>query len=257
MSNLCKNCNSETTDLYCAHCGQSTSTKRIDWAFCFKEFIFNNLTLHKGILFTIKSLIVNPKKMVEDYLNGKRIGYTGAVHFFLFILILKGIIALITGHAHDTEPGKIMINGISSAVDLKQYLKPMVFIFTTFSSIGNYLVYKSRKYSLAEHFVLNFYIIGMCFLFSVVFNLITLYKFPDLKAIIMVLVIISYYIRTFYDKKIRVVDFFKGIWCMTINLFFALILLIIGALIYAYQHHMLDDAVKVSMYSGLKHIFFA
>ena len=255
MSNLCKNCNTETTDLYCSHCGQSTSIKRIDWAFCTKEFIFNNLTLHKGLLYTIKTLIMHPKKMVEDYLNGKRVSYTGAVQFFLFILIFKGIISLLVGDVSTEGPGKININGISSDIDLKQYMKPMILIFTSISSLGNYLVYKNRKFNLAEHFVLNFYIIGMCFLLPVVFNLLTLFRFRDYNAMLMVLIIISYYIRIFYDKKIRIIDFFNGIWCMVINLFFALILLIAGAIIYMYQHHMLENAVQTTLYSGFNHIF--
>ena len=232
MSNLCKNCSSETTDLYCAHCGQSTSIKRIDWAFCLKEFIFNNLTFHKGIFFTIKSLIVNPKKMVEDYLSGKRIRYTSAVHFFLFILIFKGILTLITRDVDTEGPYKLMINGVSSDFNLRQYMKPMLFIFTSISSLGNYLVYRSRKFNLPEHFFLNFYIIGMSILLTKLYTLITWNKFPDFRIVVSLLVIVSYYIRMFYDKKIRIVDFLKGIWCMTLNLTFSLVLVIIGAIIY-------------------------
>jgi hypothetical protein len=244
MNNQCKNCNAEISDLYCSHCGQSTSTKRIDWAFCAKEFIFNNFTFHKGMLFTIKSLIINPKKMIENYLEGKRVGYTGAVQFFLFILIFKGIVSLLVGDVGADKPGTIMINGVSSNVDLQKYVRPGIFIFTIISSLGNYLVYKSKKYKLAEHFFLNFYIIGMVFFLSVVYNLITFYKFTDEKILFMGLVIISYYTRIFYDKKIKVIDFLKGIWCLTLNLVFALILLIIGAIIYMYQHNMLNTVVQ-------------
>jgi hypothetical protein len=244
MDNQCRNCNSETTDLYCAHCGQSTSTKRIDWAFCAKEFIFNNFTFHKGMLFTIKSLIINPKKMVENYLEGKRVGYTGAVQFFLFILIFKGIISLLVGDVQAASPGKIEINHISSAIDFQKYMRSMIFVFTSISSVGNYLVYRSKKYNLAEHFFLNFYIFGMCFFLTAVFNLITFYKFPDFKAGIMGLIIISYYIRIFYDKKIKVVDFLKGIWCMTLNLIFASILFIIWAIIYMNQNGILKTAIQ-------------
>ncbi len=246
MSNMCKNCNSETTDLFCAHCGQPTSTNRINWTFCIKEYIFNNFTLHKGMLFTIKSLILHPKKVVEDYLKGKRISYTGAIQFFLFILIFKGLISLLIGDAGATEPGNITINGVSSEIDFVKYMKPMVLIYTAFSSIGNYLVFKNRKYNLAEHFVLNFYIVGMGFFLGVVFNLVSLYRFKDFDVLFMTAVVLSYYIRIFYDKKIRGVDVLKGIWCLTINLFFALILVIIGAIIYMYQHNLFDTAIQIS-----------
>ncbi len=241
MSNLCKNCNSETTDLFCPHCGQSTSTKKIDWAFCFTEFIFNNFTFHKGMLFTIKSLVLNPKKMVENYLEGKRIGYTGAVQFFLFILIFKGIISLIVGDVGSEKPVTITTNGNSSPIDMQSYIRPMIFIFVTISSLGNYLIYKNRKFSLAEHFVLNFYIIGMCIFLTQVFDLITFNKSQYLHVLIMALIIISYYIRIFYDRKIRIVDFIKGIWCMIVNLIFAIIVVLSGIIIYGYQHNLLQN----------------
>jgi hypothetical protein len=232
--------------MYCPHCGQSSAVKRIDWAYCFKEFIFNNLTLHQGLLLTIKSLLLHPKKMVDDYLSGKRISYTGAFHFFIVILIIKGIISLLVGHVHNVEPGTISINGVSSSIDLQSYLKPMIYIFTAICSLGTYLVYKRRKLRLAEHFFLNFYVMGMCFLLALVFNLLTFYKLSQYDVFFMGIVIISYYIRIFYDKKIKVGDFFRGFWCLLLNLLVALILLVIGGIIYALQHHMLDNAIKIT-----------
>jgi len=144
------------------------------------------------------------------------------------------------GDVQTSSPGNIMINGVSAQIDLQKYMRPMVFMFTIISSLGNYLVYRKKKYNLAEHFFLNFYIVGMGFFFSILFNLITFYKLPDYKTLFMGVVIISYYIRIFYEKKIRFVDFLKGIWCMTLNLIFALILVAIGAFIYMYQHDLLQ-----------------
>lgn len=239
MIEFCKNCSCETTGLYCAHCGQSTSTKRINWAFFTKEFLFNNFTFHNGMLFTVKSLILHPKQMITNYLEGKRVGYTGAVQFFLFILIFKGLITLIRGDAAPDSQYTTMINGVETVLDLQKYMKPLIIIYTIISSFGNYLVYRSRKYNLAEHFFINFYIIGMVFLLSALFDIFTFYKLTDYNYIPILVVGISYYMRTFYDKKIRIVDFFKAILCITLNLIFALLMLIIGAIIYAYHIDMM------------------
>jgi len=235
MIEFCKNCSCEITGLYCAHCGQSTSTKRIDWSFCTKEFLFHSLTLHKGMLFTVTSLITHPKKMVTNYLEGKRICYTGAVQFFLFIVVFYGLIALIRGNAAVVPPSRVMINGVETVLDLQKYMKSILIIYTIISSLGNYLVYRRRKYNLAEHFVINFYIIGMVFLLTALFNLVTFYKLSDYDYIPTMLIGISYYMRIFYDEKIRIIDFFKAVWCITLNLIFALILLIIGGFLYAYH----------------------
>lgn len=239
MIEFCKNCGCETTGLYCAHCGQSTSTKRINWAFFTKDFLFNNFTFHKGMLFTVQSLILHPKKMLTNYLEGKRVSYTGAVQFFLFILIFKGLVSLIHRASPADSQYTTMINGVETAIDIAKYMKPLIIIYTIISSFGNYLVYRSRKFNLAEHFVINFYIIGMVFLLSTLLDIFTLYKLTDYNYIPIFVVGISYYIRIFYDKKIRIVDFLKAFGAITLNMIFAFAVLIIGAIIYAYSIDML------------------
>jgi hypothetical protein len=86
-----------------------------------------------------------------------------------------------------------MINGVETVLDLQKYMKPILIIYTIISSLGNYLVYRRRKYNLAEHFVINFYIIGMVFLLTALFNLVTFYKVSDYDYIPTMLVGISYY----------------------------------------------------------------
>lgn len=257
MIEFCKNCSCETTGLYCAHCGQSTSTKRINWAFFTKEFLFNNFTFHKGMLFTVKSLILHPRKMLTDYLEGKRVGYTGAVQFFLFILIFKGLVSLIRGDAAADSNYTTMINGVETAIDLQKYMKPLIIIYTIISSLGNYLVYRSRKYNLAEHFVINFYIIGLVFLTTSLFDIFTFYKLTDYNYIPILIFGIASYMRIFYDKKIRIIDFFKALWCLTLNLILALIVLVIYGFTYAFYIDMMQDAVKTTLDFRLTDIFLS
>ncbi len=95
----------------------------------------------------------------------------------------------------------------------------------------------------------------MGFLLSAVFNIISFKTLTDYKFFAMLLIVISYYIRIFYDKKIRIADFFKALWCMTLNLIFDLILLVIGVIIYMYQHNLLQEAVKTSLHFRLSDIF--
>ncbi len=213
MENTCKNCGIEVTSHYCPNCGQRTKTKRIDGSFLLQEFILNNFTFHNGLLYTMKSLILYPKQVVENYLAGKRARYTGAVQFFLFIIIFRAILSLIIGeHVLDNRV-KELNNLFNVKIEIQRNLKSMYIIFASQSSIGTYLVYRNKKYNLSEHIIINFYIIGMCFFIRLVINLVTFYKIETYVQYMLPILIISYYIRIFYSERIRIKDVFKGIWC--------------------------------------------
>jgi hypothetical protein len=225
MNNLCKNCDTETTDLYCPHCSQPTKTKRIDWSIFSQEFIYNNFTLHKGLLFTIKSLVLKPKRVIEDYLVGKRIRYTGAVQFYLFILIFLGVFSLIWTEFGLFKQGKILVNYSNSKVDIGGWIKNLRILFIALSSFGTYLVYRSKKYNLVEHFIVNFYILGMSLFLTEVIMILSIYKLETSRAYIFFAIVTSFYIRIFYDAKIRIKDFIKGLWCLILSIFgYALLL---------------------------------
>ncbi len=213
MSNLCKNCGFETSDKYCAHCSQSTEIKRISGSNFFQEFLFNNFTFHKGLPFTIKSLILHPKQVIEDYLSGKRVQYTGAVHFFLFYLILDGLFILllkslgIQQESFDAESG-------SAIIDLSSWMKSFQILTIALSSFSTFIIYRKKKYNLSEHLVINFYIWGICCFLYDLFRVVTLYKLEKIDSYILSALFITYFIRTFYDKKIRIIDYFKGFLCL-------------------------------------------
>jgi hypothetical protein len=217
MDNICKNCGFETTENYCARCGQATQTKRFDWPMFLQEFIFNNFTLHKGLLFTIKSLILHPKQVIEDYLAGKRAKYTGAVQFFLFILLCYGLLILFKSELGIHQPQKIVTGYANTKIDISGWMKSMRLLIIVVSSFLTYMIYRNKKYYLAEHFIVNFYIWGISSLLGEVIMLITFYKLERGRALIGCFIIISYYIRIFYNEKIWIIDYIKGIICFLLS----------------------------------------
>jgi hypothetical protein len=212
MNNLCKNCDTETTDLYCPHCGQPTKTKRIDWSIFSQEFIYNNFTLHKGLLFTIKSLIINPKRVIEDYLYGKRVKYTGAVLFYLFYFILAALFQLIKVQL-GIQQENVYAESDYKNIDISNWVKSLRILTIVLSSFSTFIIYRNKKYNLSEHVVINFYIWPICLFLAYMIRVVTFYKLETSEPYIFNVLLIIYYIRTFYDKRIRIIDCFKGILC--------------------------------------------
>ncbi|MBN2829365.1 MAG: DUF3667 domain-containing protein [Candidatus Cloacimonetes bacterium] len=234
MQVKCRNCGTVLKDKYCPHCGQSVEFKEITWAYCIDELILNNLKQHKGLLFTIKRLISNPKRVIFDYLEGKRVVYTGAMQFLLFVIVFRSLIGLLLGKT-ESEPSKNMIINIArTKLNLIEYRKALIILFTLFSSLGSSLVYRIRKLSIAKHFYVNSYIIGISLLLLSLVNIVTLYKYQSISIYCFPLFVVSFYIRIFKGDNLRIMDILKGLWCFIISMAIVLAVLLLITLGFTY-----------------------
>ncbi|WP_341904132.1 DUF3667 domain-containing protein [Fluviicola taffensis] len=89
----CSNCKSPITDNFCSHCGQAAKLKRIDGKYILHEIV-HVLHLEKGILFTIKELIVRPGKSVRTFISEDRSRLVKPVIF----IIVTSLIYTIASH---------------------------------------------------------------------------------------------------------------------------------------------------------------
>ncbi|WP_028668854.1 DUF3667 domain-containing protein [Runella zeae] len=88
----CKNCNTEVTSNYCPNCGQPKNVKRIDGHYIIHE-IEHVLHFERGILFTIRELIINPGQNIQNYLSENR---SRLVKPIIFIIITSLIYSILT-----------------------------------------------------------------------------------------------------------------------------------------------------------------
>src|SRR4051795_4449237 len=88
----CKNCGFPAVGNYCPQCGQSTSTERFTAKHLLHEFIHGFYHVDHGLIYTTKALLLNPGRMLTDYLHGKR-----KVHFnsFTFVLFVSGLLTIL------------------------------------------------------------------------------------------------------------------------------------------------------------------
>jgi hypothetical protein len=68
---FCKLCQSELSGEFCAQCGHPQTLKRIDGTYILSEIgsVFN---FEKGILFTIRELLIRPGENVQNFIHRDR-----------------------------------------------------------------------------------------------------------------------------------------------------------------------------------------
>lgn len=85
---------------FCPACGQPTPAHRIDWHFLGHELEHSILHMDRGVLYTIKNLMLRPGHLMRDYLGGKR---EGIVKPLLFLMMTAGAL-LFVSHMMGSEP---------------------------------------------------------------------------------------------------------------------------------------------------------
>lgn len=158
----CLNCEKPLTDQFCSGCGQKADTHRIT----FKHFIFHDIlhgTFHieKGILFTAKQALLRPGKAAIDYISGKRKRY---YNVFYLILITTGLILFILHFFDELEllmgqkaaPKVPFTDEPSIKLDkIFSQSKIIIFLFVPFGALNSFLLFRRKKWNLAEHAILS------------------------------------------------------------------------------------------------------
>ena len=71
----CINCERAVTGAaqkFCPDCGQPTPAHRIDWHFLGHELEHSVLHMDRGILYSLKQLMLRPGQLLRDYIEGRR-----------------------------------------------------------------------------------------------------------------------------------------------------------------------------------------
>ncbi len=172
MEIVCKNCNTHSNNKYCPSCGQSMETKRINLHYLIHEIQHSIFHFDKGILYTIKELILKPSQMLQDYLLGKRVK-----HFkpFAFVTLLATIYGFLNHYLH-IYPNIDIISNSSLKQDIihftfdwfyKHYAL-ITYLLIPFNALFSFLLFKKSNYNYFEHLIINSYVIGIQILLLIV-----------------------------------------------------------------------------------------
>ncbi|WP_269790123.1 DUF3667 domain-containing protein [Stenotrophomonas sp. Iso1] len=91
----CINCERAVADAaqkFCPNCGQPTPAHRIDWHFLGHELEHSVLHMDRGILYSLKQLMLRPGPLLRDYIEGRR---GNQVKPLLLITVMSAVVVLL------------------------------------------------------------------------------------------------------------------------------------------------------------------
>lgn len=172
----CKNCNTELTSKFCPDCGQPTNLTRIDGHYIIHE-IEHVLHFERGILYTIRELVINPGQNIRKYLSENRARLVKPIIF----IIITSLIYTILNHLFHIEDGYVKFHeskgatpsAVGSIVKWVQdhygYTNIMMGVFI---ALWLKLFFKKYHYNFYELLIMLCFVMGMGMLIFSVFVII-------------------------------------------------------------------------------------
>lgn len=151
-SDKCYNCGTKTIGKYCHNCKQSSDTTRLDLRhFFYHDIIHGVFHLDKGLLFTLKEIIVRPGEVVTNFINGKRVRYYSLIYLALIIL---GV----TFFVDSLGNSPVSLDQVDDTVVIKDFifknLKYLMISCIPLFTLSSWIVYRRSKLNLAEHSII-------------------------------------------------------------------------------------------------------
>lgn len=212
MTGICKKCKSEIRQNYCSNCGTSVVLKRINGQYILKE-ISSVLNFDRGILYTIRELLLRPGKNIQTFILEDR---NRLVKPIIFIIITSLIYMLAQQFLH-FEDGYVNAEGIEESVTTKifgwiqnnyGYANILMAIF-----IAGWIkvFFKKYEYNFFEILILLCFVMGIGMLIYTVFGIIeSITKMQLLQIGGMIgLIYTSWAIGQFFDKN-KKANYLKG-----------------------------------------------
>jgi hypothetical protein len=171
--NICKKCDNEFEGNYCPNCGHPQKLERINGRYIISE-IASVLNFQKGILYTIKELLIRPGKNIREFISEDR---NRLVKPIIFILITSLIYTMFV-KIFNFSDGYISYN----FNDLQKTSLSVIFqwisenygysniIMAVFIAIWIKVLYKKYEYNFYEILILLCFVMGIGMLMLALFG---------------------------------------------------------------------------------------
>ena len=259
----CKNCHSEISESseYCPNCGAKIVRNRITLKTLFNDFLNNYVGWDNKFFKTLINLIIKPHIVVSEYLDGVRKRYVAPLVFvafgaalsmilfnsysevyletsqnvnnlqFEFIMEMSGI-DIENDEVYAKEYEKMNKNTEESQKMILKYFNIFTFLLLPFYALISFLVFGWKKITYGEHLVINCYIQGLSFFFTISLFIIGLFTSP--KILYFTLLINIFYYLFVYGKLLKLSFLniiLKILKFMLVILGFFLIIIISGIIV--------------------------
>jgi len=165
---LCRNCNKEFTDKFCPNCGQKASISQFTLYTLFIDGFKTFADLDRGFFYCVWMLFRDPKKIILDYLLGKRVNYFNPFRLLLILAAFSTFLSIYLGVLDDYF--ELVISLEKNPVSKLQLKSQLNFIKNTFnilsfvalplSAFVSYWFFMKQSMNYAEHFVINAFVLA-------------------------------------------------------------------------------------------------
>ncbi len=200
----CGNCDHQITEKYCPNCGQSAKLTRIDGHYIIHE-IEHVLHFEKGILYTIRELLIRPGENIRNFVSENRNRLVKPIIF----IIVTSLIYSVASHFFNIEDEYVNYTERenSTAGHILKWVQGNYgyanIIMGVFIALWTKLFFKKYDYNFWEILILLCFIMGMGMLFYAFFAILQGLTHFDLMKIAGVVGITysGWAIGQFFDKK--------------------------------------------------------
>jgi len=212
--NNCKNCKTEVNQNYCPNCGIPISLQRINGRYIFKE-ITSVLSFDKGILLTIKELLIRPGQNIKSFIHEDRNRLVKPLIF----LIICSLIYTVAQQLLYFEESYVNNGGLeeSSAVIIitewiQQHYGYANILMAIFIAMWIKLFFRKYNYNYFEILILLCFVMGIGMLIYMIFGIIE--SVTEISVLhfggIFGLAYVAWAIGRFFDKT-KKVNYLKGL----------------------------------------------
>lgn len=230
----CKNCNTEINQNYCPNCGQPTKLKRIDGQYILSE-IGSVLNFDKGILFTIRELLLRPGQSIKNFVSDDR---NRLVKPVIFIIVTSLIYSLIN-QFFQIEDGYVKFEETKQSTTghifkwVQDYYGYANIIMGIFIVLWTKLFFRKYNYNFFEILILLCFVMGIGMLIFSIFAIFKVLTHIDLMQIASIISVLysAWAIGQFFDKS-KFLNYVKAFFSYLLGfLTFSLTAILIGTLI--------------------------
>ena len=80
---ICISCGYEHDEKFCPNCGEKRDTKKITFQSLLKTSISGIIDMDRGFLLNVKELFLSPRKMIIEYIKGRRKGIFNPLSYLI------------------------------------------------------------------------------------------------------------------------------------------------------------------------------
>ena len=221
----CRNCKHITNGKYCSNCGQPTQFPRIDFKYILQE-IGSALSFKKGILFTIKELLIRPGPSIKSFILEDRNRLVKPILFIIFCSFVYAIIQELL-HFEDAyfENAYDKVGSDQSAIlVLFEWIRNNYgyanILMGVFMALALKILFWKYDYNLFELLILLLYLTGVGMLIYSILGIVETFSGLSLFFVSGFIVVIytSWGIGQFFGKR-NFMNYIKGLLSYLLGFF--------------------------------------